>query len=125
MKYTERVFRKEFSDEDPKRAYRMTCEWLAKNVINREDEVGEYEFKITKVKNAENPTYQLTLYASLDEKEVNDQHCKICKETHSIFFCNSHWDCNKCDTNAYRKRMQDKLKIKQEFMKEKIKKNVA
>lgn len=120
MKYSERVFRKKFTDEySSKKAYLTACEWLAKNIVSRREKIGDFTFGIERDKNEEKPTFVLSVYVSMDEKEVNDQHCKVCKEVHKLFYVNEKdSNCNSCSMMAYRKRMHEKISVKRQYMKE-------
>lgn len=117
MKYAEKIFRKRFSAERSKDAFLKAAEWLAKNVISKKDEIGDFTFGIEKVKDSEQPTFELTLYVSLDEKEVMERHCKICEEVHKLFYVNEENNCNSCSVKAYRKRMEEAIKIKGSYIK--------
>lgn len=117
MQFSERIFHKTFTASKSKDAYLMLCEWLARNVISKKDEIGEFTYEVEKVKDAEQPTFKLSLYASLNEKEVIDQHCRVCKEVHNLFYENSEYNCNLCREQAYRKRMQEKITVKAQHMK--------
>lgn len=121
MKYSMRVLRKRFEAERSKDAYLNACEWLAKNVLSKEDEVGEFMFGIKKVKEAENPTFELSLYVSLEESNLNKQMCDACKQVHTLFYVGADTDCDRCRAGVYRKRMDEGLRIKAQYMKEKLK----
>lgn len=120
MKYNEEAFSKSFTDEKRKVAYLDACKWLASNIISKEDELCEFTFKIKEDKEAELPTFKLILYVTLDEKELRNRHCNICKEAHSAFFINNKVDCNSCNASAYQKRMEDMIKQKRLFLKGKL-----
>ena len=117
MKYSQRLFRKQFtSEESSKDAYMELCKWLAKNVISKKDEIGEMTFEINKVK-ADYPTFELTLYAMLDENDVNKLHCDACKEAHRLFYVGNEAKCDSCAVNAYRTRMKQRLNTKSQYTK--------
>lgn len=109
---------------DSKEAYLMACKWLAKNVISKKDEIGAYSFEISKDEKAEDTTFILTLYATLDELEINKKNCEICQEVHRLFYVNDDYNCNSCREQAYRRKIEDKLKIKAEYLKSVITRKV-
>lgn len=113
--------RKRFSANEPKVAYIRLCSWLLRNVVLKRDKVGSVSFEIEMLKNEEQPTYELSLYVSLEEKEVNEQHCKVCRETHRLFYVNETYNCDSCREEAYRKRMRERIGIKAAYIKEILK----
>ena len=123
---SKRVLTKRFVSEDgnSKEAYLMACKWLAKNVISKKDEIGSYSYEITKDEKAENTTFVLTLYAVLDESEINKKNCEVCREAHELFYVNNECNCNSCREQAYRRRMEEKLNIKAEYLKSVIRRKV-
>lgn len=123
---SKRVLTKRFASEDgnSKEAYLMACKWLAKNVISKKDEIGAYSYEIMKDDKAKNPTFVLTLYAVLDEAEINKKNCEVCREAHELFYVNNECNCNSCREQAYRRRMEEKLNIKAEYLKSVIRRKV-
>lgn len=123
---SKRVLTKRFVSEngDGKEAYLMACKWLAKNVISKKDEIGVYSFEISKDEKAEDTTFILTLYATLEESEINKKNCEICQEVHRLFYVNDDYNCNSCREQAYRRKIEDKLKIKAEYLKSVITRKV-
>lgn len=120
MKYSKRIYTKSFSAGEPKEAYLKLCKWLSKNVISKGDEIGEVTFSIKRLPD-DLPTFELSLYVSLDEGVINKENCEICKETHNLFYANQVYNCNACREQAYRKRMENKITIKAQYIKERIK----
>lgn len=120
MLISERLYEKVFESKDIKSAYLKCCKWVSTNIlaVNNSNNITyriekvESRLWIGKVK--------LTVYVSADEQEINDNNCKICRETHSLFYLseNKH-KCESCKVIPYRKRMQDKLKLIAEGIKKK------
>jgi len=115
MKMSVKFYERSFSDYSSKEAYLSTCRWAAENVVKREVEIGETFIKITKVKDADSPTFKLELYATLDSSEVTSGFCDRCKEFHSLFYMNQQYNCDACNYTAFKKQMELKLKIKKEY----------
>lgn len=125
MKYSQRIMRKRFSANESKVAYLKLCEWLARNVVGKRNEVGSVSFEIEKLKNEEQPTFELSLFVSLEEREIMEQHCKVCKETHKLFYVNENYNCDACREKAYRARMQERINVKASYIKKLLKGTVV
>lgn len=52
----------------------------------------------------------INIYYQYESKEVEKQHCDICRETHDLFYCNRQYNCNQCEFAAYRYRAISKEK---------------
>lgn len=52
----------------------------------------------------------INIYYQYESKEVEKQHCDICRETHDLFYCNRQYNCNQCEFAAYRFRAISKEK---------------
>lgn len=115
--YSREFYEIKFSDVTMKEAYMKACRWYASNVIsNRELKNVQVEFE--KIKDEQNPTIIVHLYAVLDEEELRERHCKICREFHSLFYINEKYNCNNCDTKAYQQRADDLLRNRTEYFRE-------
>lgn len=57
--------------------------------------------------NDDAPNFQATLvvYYSFDMAEVDERHCRICKEAHDLFYCNPEYTCHECKYAAYKQRV--------------------
>ena len=122
MRISEKCYTRDFVSESPKAAYMMASEWVAKTILskNANVEVSNLLWNIAKVKNADCPTFRLEIYFSYDENEINDKTCNLCKSTHSSFFINENYNCNRCNKEAYRRRLEQKTVTGVECYKEKI-----
>lgn len=107
------VLRKSFQAENPKKAYMDACKWYATNIIAK-----GYDLKVEYKKKFNEVT--LLLYVSLDEKEVKEKHCEICKSMHNQFFLNDKQDCNACKMLAFNKRMEQLIDTKVQCIKSKL-----
>lgn len=103
-----------------KQAYMKACIWVAKNILSKQVEIGETYWKIAKVENADCPTCHLELYAMLDTKETEKSFCQSCKDFHCKFYINEEYNCNSCKMQAFKKQYENKLKIKQQYRKERL-----
>lgn len=120
-KYSEKVLEKEFSNEVSKQAYLDACIWLAKYVWGNPDYAKYISVQINKkeVKKKENPTFVVSLYVSVDERESKLEYCKKCEQISNLFFCVNKPRCEECKMNAYRKQLYGMVKnLKEYFMEE-------
>lgn len=114
-----KFFEKQFSDENSKDAYLKACKWVVKYIISKV-EIGETFWNITKVNDADLPTFNLALYAALNPDEVNSSFCDRCKEFHKSFYINQQYNCNTCNYTAFKKQMEQKLNIKKNYRKKRL-----
>lgn len=121
IKYSKEFFKKKFTAETMKEAYMAAVKWYATNVISK-DELHSVHVEFEKAKDEQFPTVTIHLHAILSENELRERHCKICKETHSLFYVNSNYNCNRCEANAYQRRTDDMLRVKLEYYRELISK---
>lgn len=119
--YSEEFFKKEFTDESMKAAYLKACKWYATNVLSK-DELHNVQVEFEKDNKGEFPTVVIHLFAVLSEDELRKRYCEICKESHSAFYMNQNYNCNRCEANAYQRRMDDRLRIKLEYYRQLISK---
>lgn len=107
--YTELIGKKVFKAKNLKQAYMKAIKWYSTNIISKEklnNVMAEYE------KDERENKIIINLYIKLDESEIKDRHCKICKETHKAYYINEQFNCTSCSMLAYRKRMQIAAKTK-------------
>lgn len=122
--YSQEFFKMSFEAESMKKAYMDACKWYATNVLSK-DELHNVQVEFEKKTNDEQfPTVVIHLFAVLSEDELRTKHCNICREVHSSFFMNQHYNCNRCETNAYQKRTNDMLKVKLDYYRGLISKRV-
>lgn len=119
--YSEEFFKKSFADETMKAAYLKACKWYATNVLSK-DELHNVQVEFEKDNKGEFPTVVIHLFAVLSEGELRERYCKLCKESHSMFYMNQNYNCNRCEANAYQRRMDDKLRVKLEYYRQLISK---
>ena len=120
---SEKFFSKKFSGETTKEAYMKAAKWVAKYVVAK-DGLEQVTYNYEKLKEEAAPTIQLTLYVSMNENEIQDRHCAICKESHSHFFISEETNCNWCKLLAYHKRKKDSIKVKKSYCGEMLRKNI-
>ena len=121
VKYSKEFFKKKFTAETMKEAYMKAVKWYATNVISK-DELHSVQIEFEKIKGSEFPTITMHLYAVLSEDELRERYCKLCKESHSMFYMNSNYNCNRCEAKAYQTRTDDMLRVKLEYYRELISK---
>lgn len=119
-KYTDTVYQRSFSASKMKDAYLKACKWYASNVLSK-DELNDIQVEYIKSnKKGQLPTVTVRLFVSLEEADVKAQHCAICRETHRHFYINDNTNCSWCKVDAFDKRMQQMLKHKKNYVKNKI-----
>ena len=119
--YSKEFFRKKFSADTMKIAYMNACKWYATNVLSK-DELHNVQVEFEKNSKGEFPTVVIHLFAVLKENELRDRYCKLCKESHSLFYMNQNYNCNRCEAKAYQARTDDMLRIKLEYYRQLISK---
>lgn len=109
LTYAYKFGSKTFTGSTTKDAYMKAVKWYATAVISKDKIHGIHaEF----VKSKTEPKVTITLWAALDESTVREEHCKICREMHSVFYSNTNYDCNMCSVLGYLKRLEQKASIK-------------
>ena len=104
-----------------KEAYLTAVKWYSTNVISK-DELHNVQVEFTKCVKDDLPSITIRLYAILSEDELRERYCKLCRESHSLFYMNSNYNCNRCEAKAYQARTDDMLRIKLEYYRELISK---
>lgn len=122
--YSKEFFKKKFIADTMKNAYMNAVKWYATNVLSK-DELHNVQVEFEKGYDEQQfPTITIHLFATLDEETLRERHCKICRETSSLFYMHSNSNCNKCEASAYQKRTDDMLRVKIEYYKELISKRI-
>lgn len=112
--YAEEFAKREFTAATMKQAYIKANKWFATNVLAK-DELHNIHVEYEKHSDKQYPTVTIRLYVTVDEKEVESRHCKICKESHKNFYGNSFTDCNWCKMKAYQNRLEESIKVKRNY----------
>lgn len=123
MDYSKRILSKEFCDNKSKNAYMKVCKYLAENIISNDKISNNVSYTITKGEYDDDSgiyKYILEVYVKVNEDDILNQHCNICKETHSSFFISEETNCNWCKIHALQRRIEEKVKVKQTMVKESI-----
>ena len=118
MKYSVKVFEKEFSNEKSKVAYLNACKWLANNLFSKVELSKVVSVQINKDENKKLPTFIVSLFVNESETDCRVEHCKQCKTINTIFYQVTKPNCNECKMNAYKKRLDSRIEIKANFVKE-------
>jgi hypothetical protein len=119
---SKRILTKKFVDKNSKSCYLDVCKWVAQNIISKDDVCKNCSYSVKKKYKSELGLYEYTLdvYANISYSDVKKHHCRICKETHSSFFISEETNCNWCKINALEKRVEEDIKKKQKYIKEKM-----
>lgn len=121
--YSKEFFQKKFIADTMKMAYMNACKWYATIVLSK-DELHNVQVEFEKNDKEQLPTVTIHLFATLDEETLRDRHCKICRETNSLFYMHTNNNCNKCEANAYQRRTDDMLRTKIEYYRELVSKRI-
>lgn len=119
IRYSKEFFKKKFTAGTMKEAYMAAVKWYSTNVISK-DELHSVQVEFVKEDKAQFPTITIHLYAVLSEDELRERYCKLCKESHSLFYMNSNYNCNRCEAKAYQVRTDEMLRIKLDYYRELI-----
>ncbi len=122
IKYSVEIMTKGFSADTMKEAYMIAVKWVSTNIISK-DELKDITVSFKKEMRTL-PTIIVGLHMTLNEKELRDRHCEICRETHKTFFINENCNCSWCNVGAYQRRMEDMLRTKSEYCRGIIKRNL-
>lgn len=116
--YSKEFFKKKFTADTMKTAYMNACKWYATNVLSK-DELHNVQVGFTKnYDEQQSPTVTVSLFAVLNEEELKERHCKICREMSNLFYMHTNSNCNKCEVSAYQKRTEDMIRVKVEYYRE-------
>lgn len=107
--FCEKAFQKEFEHKVSKQAYLSACRWLAVNIYNNAELAKNLLVAIDKKEQSELPTFVVTVYVRINEKEQREAHCKKCKMLHTIFYSVNGVNCNECRARAYYKRLDENI----------------
>ena len=102
-------------------AYMNACKRYATNVLSK-DELHNVQIEFEKNDKGEFPTVVIHLFAVLSEDQLRERYCKLCRESHSLFFMNNNYNCNRCEAKAYQQRTDDMLRVKLEYYRQLISK---
>lgn len=119
IKYSKEFFKKKFTAGTMKDAYMAAVKWYATNVISK-DELHSVHVEFEKNDKEQLPTVTIHLHAVLSEDELRERYCKLCRESHSLFYMNSNYNCNRCEAKAYQTRTDDMIRVKLEYYHELI-----
>lgn len=125
LKFIEEYTKRMFEAHSHKDAYIKAMKWIASNIIaDTELQNTVINFEKTYNKETQLPVIIVHLSVSLKEKEHHDRHCRVCKEIHSSFFMNEETNCTWCKLVAYQNRLNDFIKNKKSWYKERLEKKL-
>ena len=112
LEFAVELLSKKFTGDNMKDAYMKACKWYASNVLAK-DELQNV--CVEYVKDKQSPTVTIHLYVYMEEEEVRQNHCNVCKEYHHSFFINEAENCNCCNVTGYQKRLEQKIRTKRGY----------
>lgn len=122
MIVAEKVMEKEFTDRTVKDAYLNCCKWVSTNIIAINN-TKNITYRIQKLEQGQlnEKKVLLTVYVYVDEEEMKERHCNICREMSGSFFvAKNKYMCEVCKLPPYRKRVAEKLKLIKEGLKGRV-----
>lgn len=112
----------DFAGRTMKEAYLSCCKWLSTNVIavNNSENIT-YKVEKLEVKEHGVSKVRLTLYVTVNQTEIKERNCNICREVTGSFFLkqNKHM-CESCRLLPYEQRIKDKIEIIKQSLKGKV-----
>ena len=106
MQVLVKVLEMEFTDENKrlKDAYLNANKWYATKILSNEKFANvKVEYKL----NREECKVKLILYSTVDINEIQDRHCKVCKELHTKVFENEFFNCNTCNLISFYNKIKE------------------
>ena len=114
----EKIYEKIFTGATTKDAYLKACKFMSRNFVGNE-KTQHIVNKIEKVKYCQ---VRLTIYVEVEEKEIMDNMCSVCKQTHAATYLNENkYQCELCKIPPYKKRTAERLKRIKEYILEGLK----
>ena len=116
----EKIKEKKFCGANTKDAYLKACKWISSNIIavNNSEHIT---YKIEKMKDGYDISVRVIIYAVIDEEEVYERHCNICKEMQGAFFLKQNkYMCESCNLVPYKRRVKERLELIKETLKGKM-----
>ena len=102
--------------ESEKEAYIKGCKSIAKYIAN-----PKYKNLVTKIERAnESNTFIFTIFSNIDVGEEQKKFCKVCSETHKLFYCNDSKNCDYCTFKSFMNRVSEKCNVQKGFYKGRI-----
>lgn len=120
--YSEKLCSKTFGGGSMKDAFLKASKWVATNIIADQ---RFHEITVEYLKDESLPQITAVLFVGIKEKEIQDEHCAICKEFSKSFFINEETNCNSCKVKGYQKRQVQHLEVKAAYYKELLKQKGA
>ena len=112
--YGQQLAKKVFRGMDQKDAYMKAVKWYASNIL-ASDKFHEIMVEYTKLPDG---GITMTMWSTISQQEIMDDHCQCCREMHHSFFINEDTHCDRCSAISFQKRLEWKMGIKLDYYKE-------
>lgn len=112
--YSQQLAKKVFRGMDQKDAYMKAVKWYASNIL-ASDKFHEIMVEYTKLPDG---GITMTMWSTMSQQEIMDDHCQCCREMHHSFFINEDTHCDRCSAISFQKRLEWKMGIKLGYYKE-------
>lgn len=139
--YSVKILDKQFEGDVSKQVYLEACKWLAQNVYCSPSYSENISVQIKKsTKEVEKTARQAKTGKIIKEKQIRtvftvslycvrslndaiEEHCRNCKQLHTIFYMSENYNCNECKLMVLRKRLEHDVKalaenLRKEFSEE-------
>lgn len=122
--YSVKILDKEFEGDISKEVYLQACKWLAVNVYSSPSYSENISVQIKKsTKEIEKPVknnktgkitkevqtrtvFTVSLYCVRSLKDAISEHCRSCKQLHTIFYMSDSYDCSTCKLNVLQRKIE-------------------
>lgn len=117
--YASKLYQKVFRGNKSKETYLKACGWIATKIVSNEKVNNNVVYTISKGYDSECGLfiYTITVFAKINEDEIVNRHCNICKELNGSFLMKEEIKCDWCKLQAYLRREEQMLKEKKLFVK--------
>lgn len=112
--YGQQLAKKVFRGTDQKDAYLKAVKWYSTNIL-ASDKFHEIMVEYTKLPDG---GITMTMWSTMSQQEIMDNHCQCCREMHHSFFINEDTHCDRCSAISFQKRLEWKMGIKLGYYKE-------
>lgn len=106
MQVLVKVMEKEFGSEkhNLKDAYLKANKWYASAFLSNPKFTNlSVEYKL----NRDEMKVKMIVYSSVNINEIQERHCKVCKELHTKVFENEFFNCNNCNLISFYNKIKE------------------
>ena len=116
MLWTSKIKSFVVTGDDNKDAYLKGCKQYATYIASSKYQHLSLDVKQT----GEKGKLIFTIYASVNVSEEQSAFCKVCKNTHKLFYVNDSYNCSCCTLKSFLSRVEQKTRTQKSFYKKHI-----